>query len=53
MKKILTLTLIITLLAAVSVPAAAQTLKVGATPRPHAEILNLVKSDLSEVGINL
>ncbi|NLA57392.1 MAG: ABC transporter substrate-binding protein [Firmicutes bacterium] len=53
MKKILTLTLIITLLAAVSVPAAAQTLKVGATPRPHAEILNLIKPDLAEVGINL
>ena len=53
MKKILTLILLVALLAAGSIPAAAQTLKVGATPRPHAEILNLVKSDLSEVGINL
>ncbi|NLY52356.1 MAG: ABC transporter substrate-binding protein [Firmicutes bacterium] len=53
MKKILTFILLITLLAAGSIPAAAQTLKVGATPRPHAEILNLIKPDLAEVGINL
>ena len=29
------------------------TLKVGATPQPHAEILNLVKEDLAKEGINL
>lgn len=28
-------------------------LKVGATPEPHAEILNLVKADLAEEGIDL
>lgn len=28
-------------------------LKVGATPEPHAEILNLVKDDLAEKGITL
>ncbi|HHV93435.1 MAG TPA: ABC transporter substrate-binding protein [Firmicutes bacterium] len=53
MRKILTLVLLVSLLAAVSIPAAAQTLKVGATPRPHAEILNLIKPDLAESGINL
>ena len=31
----------------------AATLKVGATPEPHAEILNLVKEDLAENGITL
>lgn len=29
------------------------TLKIGASPVPHAEILNEIKSDLAEVGINL
>lgn len=29
------------------------TLKVGATPEPHAEILNLVKADLKKQGITL
>ncbi|MGI6038393.1 MAG: MetQ/NlpA family ABC transporter substrate-binding protein, partial [Limnochordia bacterium] len=31
----------------------AATLKVGATPVPHAEILNLIKPDLAAVGIDL
>lgn len=31
----------------------AQTLKVGATPVPHAELLALVKADLNKQGINL
>ena len=31
----------------------ASTLTVGATPVPHAELLNLVKSDLAAKGINL
>jgi D-methionine transport system substrate-binding protein len=33
--------------------AAAKTLKVGATPVPHAELLNLVKADLAAQGITL
>lgn len=33
--------------------ANAATLKVGATPVPHAEILNLIKPDLAEEGIDL
>jgi D-methionine transport system substrate-binding protein len=33
--------------------ANAATLKVGATPVPHAEILNLIKPDLAAVGIDL
>ena len=50
MKKILAITS--ALLAAVAVNA--QTvLKVGATPEPHAEILNLVKDDLKAQGIDL
>lgn len=50
MKKILSLSL--AFLAAVAVNA--QTvLKVGATPEPHAEILNLVKDDLKAKGIDL
>lgn len=50
MKKILGLSL--ALLTAFAVNA--QTvLKVGATPEPHAEILNLVKADLKAQGIDL
>ena len=49
MKKITLL--LVSLLATV---AFAQTkLRVGATPEPHATLLNLVKSDLAEQGINL
>lgn len=33
--------------------AFAQTLKVGATPEPHADLLNLIKSDLKAEGIDL
>ncbi|MDR1866991.1 MAG: MetQ/NlpA family ABC transporter substrate-binding protein [Treponema sp.] len=33
--------------------AASRVLKVGATPVPHAELLNLVKSDLTAAGIDL
>ncbi|MFA6366245.1 MAG: MetQ/NlpA family ABC transporter substrate-binding protein, partial [Candidatus Hydrogenedentales bacterium] len=46
-------------IAAVSVPAFAQTaqkpvtLKVGANPIPHADLLNLVKADLLAQGIKL
>ena len=31
----------------------AQTIKVGATPEPHAELLNLIKDDLAKEGITL
>lgn len=31
----------------------AQTIKVGATPEPHAELLNLIKDDLAKDGITL
>lgn len=47
---------IITLLAASALVASAfaqTTLKVGATPEPHAEILNLIKEDLAAQGVNL
>ena len=50
MKKILSFVAIA--LAAASV-FAQKTLKVGATPEPHAEILNLVKDDLKAKGIDL
>ena len=53
MKRVLTLVLLISLLIAGSIPAAAQALKVVATPWPHAEILNLIKPDLAAVGIDL
>lgn len=42
--------------AAIALTAAAlfaQTIKVGATPEPHATLLSLVKDDLKEQGINL
>jgi D-methionine transport system substrate-binding protein len=32
---------------------AKQTLKIGATPVPHAELLNLIKNDLKAQGITL
>ncbi|WP_294428925.1 MetQ/NlpA family ABC transporter substrate-binding protein [uncultured Treponema sp.] len=50
MKKIIAL--VSAVLAAASVYAQT-TLKVGATPEPHAEILNLVKEDLAAKGIDL
>lgn len=50
MKKIITFATL--LLLAVSVYAETK-LKVGATPEPHAEILNLVKDDLAAEGIAL
>ncbi len=34
-------------------PAAETTIKIGATPAPHAEILEQIKPDLKEQGINL
>lgn len=54
MKKVLVVTVVLSLLLLGStLQGAAQTLKVGATPRPHAEILNLIKPDLAEMGIDL
>ncbi|NMB46815.1 MAG: ABC transporter substrate-binding protein [Firmicutes bacterium] len=54
MKKVLVITLIIGLsLLGGTFQVAAETLKVGATPRPHAEVLNLIKPDLAEIGIEL
>lgn len=50
MKKIIALASV--LLTAVAVFAQV-TIKVGATPEPHAEILNLIKSDLAAEGVNL
>jgi len=50
MKKIIALTA--ALFAAVSL-FAQTTIKVGATPEPHADILNLVKDDLAAEGIDL
>ena len=50
MRKLLVLAALI--FAATSVYAQ-QTLKVGATPEPHAELLNLVKDDLAAKGVKL
>ena len=50
MKKILSFVALA--LAATSV-FAQKSLKVGATPEPHAEILNLIKEDLAAKGIDL
>lgn len=50
MKKIIAFATIV--LAAASVYAQ-KTLKVGATPEPHANILNLIKDDLKAEGIDL
>ncbi len=51
MKKLLSLAAFAAL--SVSAVFAQTTLKVGATPEPHASILNLVKDDLKEQGIDL
>lgn len=54
MKKIITLAAAVLALGFASCKkSASDTLKVGATPEPHAEILNLVKADLAEQGIKL
>ncbi len=50
MKKIVSL---ITAVLAAAALNAQVTLKVGATPEPHANILNLIKDDLKAEGINL
>lgn len=56
MKKLLTFALVALLSAAAFASGTkdtGKTLKVGATPQPHAEILNLVKEDLAAQGITL
>ncbi|MDR1904269.1 MAG: MetQ/NlpA family ABC transporter substrate-binding protein [Treponema sp.] len=63
MKKVFILAGVLVLTAALALPVfagpkkdsagGAQVLKVGATPVPHAELLNLVKSDLAAQGIDL
>ncbi|MCR5763029.1 MAG: MetQ/NlpA family ABC transporter substrate-binding protein [Treponema sp.] len=55
MKKIISTVLLFSAVAALAFSAGKKksTLKVGATPEPHAEILNLVKADLKKQGINL
>ena len=50
MKKIL---LIASVILSATVLSAQTVLKVGATPEPHAEILNLIKDDLKKEGIDL
>ena len=56
-KKIISLVLIavlaLSLLAACGGGKDTVTLKVGATPTPHAEILEIVKDNLAEQGITL
>ena len=49
MKKIIAIAAVLSLAAALF----AETLKVGATPEPHADLLNLIKSDLKAEGIDL
>ncbi len=51
MKKIISLVAAFAVAATLSLTA--QVLKVGATPEPHAELLNLIKDDLANEGITL
>ncbi|MBQ8508240.1 MAG: MetQ/NlpA family ABC transporter substrate-binding protein [Clostridia bacterium] len=53
MKKILAIALVLVLALANVSALAATTIKVGATPAPHAEILEVVKPILAEQDINL
>ncbi len=55
MKKLLSLTLAISLILALAVPAMAEakTIKIGATPSPHAEILEFIQDDMAALGYNL
>ena len=52
MKKLFTLVLMIALFI-VSCGEKGQKLRVGATPIPHGDLLNLVKDDLKKEGIDL
>ena len=53
MKKLLTLALSLALTATVGVASANTKLTVGASPTPHAEILEAAKPILAEKGIDL
>ncbi len=54
MKKILSAALVFAAIAAIAgAKPKAKTLKVGATPEPHAEILKLIQKDLKDKGIKL
>ncbi|NLK07732.1 MAG: ABC transporter substrate-binding protein [Firmicutes bacterium] len=54
MRRAITITLTLVLLLGIgALGAHAQTLTVGATPVPHAEVLNLIKDDLAADGIEL
>ncbi len=54
MKKLLSLTVALLLILSLAVPAmAAETIVIGATPSPHAEILEFIRGDLEALGYNL
>lgn len=53
MKKLVSLILVLALTLGVSAMAMAEKLVIGATPTPHAEILELIKDDLAAKGIEL
>ncbi len=53
MKRLLTAALLLVLLTAVSSAAAADTLKVGVTPGPHEELMEVVRDILAEEGITV
>ncbi|MDI9420386.1 MAG: MetQ/NlpA family ABC transporter substrate-binding protein, partial [Bacillota bacterium] len=52
-KRLVVLLVIVVLLLGSASTNAQKTIKVGATPVPHAEILNKVVSVLAEEGVNL
>lgn len=53
MKKLLSILLAAILTLVLSTAIAAETITIGATPSPHAEILELIKEDLAALGYNL
>jgi len=53
MKKLVSLIVVLALVLGVSGMAMAEKLVIGATPTPHAEILELIKDDLAAKGIEL
>ena len=53
MKKVLALILAVALILSVGSALANETIVIGATPTPHAEVLELVKDDLAALGYDL
>ncbi|MEC9490230.1 MAG: MetQ/NlpA family ABC transporter substrate-binding protein [Halanaerobiales bacterium] len=53
LKKTILILVLLTFVFAGAVQADSHVLKIGATPVPHAEILNFIKDDLAEKGIKL